>query len=222
MKKYIRLQEPLYFLTTKISNLFFLGYFLLLFLPGCNQKGGKDTGTTVATDTLPPPLGPIRLSMNTKLDTLILENYQGQGHAQLKQLLRDATVHEKLILQFYHNDDDKLTLAIWPSQRHNQDNDAGKMQVLHNWHTSTVDISGKKIFLGDQQISDPAFINFLTGIINMPDDSLIFFMPKIVNKHIIYDLGIDSPSDTAAFDKAVIRPLPTPIHTDPSPPAKAN
>ncbi len=155
-------------------------------------------------------------SINTKLDTLYLENYP--GHPQLQNLLQKSSVHEKLILQFYHTDKEKLTLAIWPSRHKNQENDKNKMEILQNWNTSTNvdnDFAGKNIFLGDQQIYNSSDLKKLNDLVNNPEAKYIFFIPKIENDHIKYDLGY---APGLSFQKKF---TPLTITTDPSPPAKA-
>ena len=209
---------------SKIEKIFLLLIPTFFFIINCNNNSTskvrsaeiKDStvnrGSIIDSDQI------FKSRIRTKLDTLILYNYR--GNPQLKKVLIDASLHEKLIFQFYKLSNNKLTLAVWPSRHRNQGVDPMQVQILTNWHTSILNIAHEAIFLGDQQIKDTTQFNFLKGIVNNPEDSLIFFMPKIVNNHIIYDLGSGNPKDTITFTIKKIQPIP--VATDPSPPAPAN
>ena len=129
----------------------------------------------------------------------------------------DALKGSQLVLQFYYpatlKDGSPQLGAFTMAPCHGRISD--EYRILDYDKPSTVPITGKDQFLGDQQVAIPAIKKLIEASNPKPHDyDYLLFTPQDPksDKHIYYEIKV---VPTTSF-------APPPIYTDPSPPAKAN
>jgi hypothetical protein len=224
---------------TFCSNLTFAILLILsLAFISCNNKNdGSDNKNTNGSDSSKKVNAHLTGdSFNPEFKILYLSNFidpNSPDSNQLQKLIEQASV-QKVVLQFYHTDQDLLTLAAYAGKQHHINFNRTYIPILNITNQSPatpVDTKGKKIYLADQEISkngnkDP--LGVLRGIINSPGYEYISFTPRLapspdISKYyIIYDLGYWSRNQFKDKDHVVLTP-PTSldISGNPCPPYDA-
>lgn len=161
--------------------------------------------------------------------------------------LTKSSKGDKLVFQFYYQPSGQLTLAAFAGKAGHGDFDITQSPIMSivNIADPTVvyqDITGKDIYLGDQEIGKkhPNNLKKLTNLLNSATrKKYIVFVPKISpadgfpqRKMIIYLLVnmSDLPATKYVYDSLINLPIPTDttflaggtIPTNPSPPRGGN
>jgi hypothetical protein len=219
------------------SSLLLISFFLLL---ACNEKPAPDNGEEKMA--APAPLTP---TVDSRL-YLLYSTIDATGN-DLDNLTKSAK-GDKLVFQFYYQSGGQLTLAAYAGKAGHSDFDITQSPIMNivNIADPTVvyqDISGKDIYLGDQEIGKkhPNALKKLTNLLNSTTrKKYIIFIPKISpadgfpqRKLITYLLVnmSDLPTTKYVYDSLINLPIPTTdtafltgstIPTNPSPPRGGN
>lgn len=150
------------------------------------------------------------------------------SNAELKVILDNAS-DSNVVFQFFHDDNNKLSLAPWPRSRKYFDK---KYAVpLHETETVMDIITNKKVHLGNVNIEKSEYDDLITAVkLVTPDNKIIYpfflFVPKIPNydpskiNHIYYEIYGDVLKPTLL---KAMPPNAVKITTaNPSPPRPAN
>jgi hypothetical protein len=200
-----------------------LSVFLIVTLSMTNKKlrgndGKQKTYGPVTIKNEPP-------AIVDKLFDLVLENWDAPGHNQLAMLLLPKNPkHKKLFLQFYLNSSGDISLAAYVGKKRRRKFDpAPQILTVRASRDVQVDLSGKHIYLSDQEISTEKQngeknINTLRSIINDPKYKFIIFRPRLEpNDHIVFDLYYTDDASKAFTADTFLN-----VSTNPSPPKDAH
>ena len=170
---------------------------------------------------------------------LFLRNYNSKPDSnQLEMFLTKLNNKPQLVVfQFFHNDQNELTLAAFGGKQNHKDFDKYPFVPIlevSDWiPKNKIDLSNKNVFLNNQEIgkkegkgADP--LKVLESKINKPGFAYITFTPRLVpdnepNKYfIVYDIGYMNSLPTAAIHAggAIISSLD--LSLNPSPPRRSS
>ncbi|MCY7421466.1 MAG: hypothetical protein LH478_06945 [Chitinophagaceae bacterium] len=214
---------------------FIITLFAAILITARNGKEKEVIVTPVQAKVVKRENGAAKDIFNPAFNILFLRNYNSKPDSnQLEMFLTKLNNKPQLVVfQFFHTDQNELTLAAFGGKQNHRDFDKYPFVPIlevSDWQPSKkIDLTGKNVFFSNQEIGKkqgkgPDPLKVLESIINKPGYAYITFTPRLIpgdepNKYfIVYDIGYMNSLPTAAIHAAgaVISSLS--LSLNPSPP----